>query len=393
MTKPALLGGEPVTRAADWPTWPQWDDREREALADVLESGRWQAGPQVEAFEAEFAAYQGASNALAVTNGTSSMVMVLRAAGVGPGDEVIIPSYTFIATALAPMALGAVPVLVDCDPETTNIDPDAVRLAVTERTKAMIPVHVGGRPSDVDALHAIAREHRLLVLEDAAHAHGAEWRGQRIGAFGDVASFSFQTGKSMTAGDGGCLVTPSDELARDLASIRDFGRGHAGETVRVGGNFRMTEFQAAVLRCQLLRLDEQIAVRQRNVEALRSELAQVPGVRLAETDPRVTREPHYQVVIHLDEDEFGLSKQRVLEALAAEGVPLEPGYSPLHRLPFLRDASRSGVARVEPCPISEILADHQVLWLSFRMALATPQQVSSVVEALVKIQRHAEELR
>src|SRR5690606_16700879 len=106
VTKPALLGGEPVTRAADWPTWPQWDDREREALADVLESGRWQAGPQVEAFEAEFAAYQGASNALAVTNGTSSMVMVLRAAGVGPGDEVIIPSYTFIATALAPMALG-----------------------------------------------------------------------------------------------------------------------------------------------------------------------------------------------------------------------------------------------------------------------------------------------
>ena len=387
MDRPALLGGTPVTREADWPSWPQWDEREERALREVLNSGRWQAGLQVDAFEAEFAAYQGAAHALCVTNGTTSLEMALRATGVGPGDEVIVPSYTFAASALAVMAVGATPVLVDVEPESLNIDPRAAEAALSARTKAVMPVHVGGRPVDLDRLLPLAADNGLAVVEDAAHAHGSEWRGERIGSHGACASFSFQTGKSMTSGDGGCLVTSDDGMAEQLRSLRNFGRGSSGQPEQVGGNARMTEFQAAVLRCQLQRLDEQIARRQRNVSLLRASLGHLPGIRLAEDDPRTTRHPYYQVVLHFDPERFGLGKALLLRALGEEGVPLEGGYSPLHRVPLFE---RRG--RCLPCPVSEAAADNSVLWLSFRMALADEQQIGTVAEALARIHHHRDDL-
>lgn len=387
MDRPALLGGTPVANEADWPRWPRWDGCEERSLLEVLTGGRWQAGPQVEAFEAEFAAYQGATHAICVTNGTSSLEMALRATGVGPGDEVIVPSYTFAASALSVMTVGAIPVLVDVEPESLNIDSKAVEAALSERTKAVMPVHVGGRPVDLDRILPLAADHGLAVVEDAAHAHGSEWRGTRIGSHGSCASFSFQTGKSMTAGDGGCLVTSDDGMAERLRSLRNFGRGPSGRPEQVGGNGRMTEFQASVLRCQLGRLDGQIERRQRNVALLDANLSGIPGIRLAEDDPRVTRHPCYQVILHLDPDGFGLSKPLLLRALAAEGVPLEGGYDPLHRVPLFRDR-----ARRLPCPISESAADSTVLWLSFRMALAEARQIEKIAEALSRIQRHRDAL-
>ena len=387
MDRPALLGGTPVTKDADWPRWPQWDECEERALREVLNSGHWQAGPQVEAFEVEFAAYQGAAHAVCVTNGTSSLEMALRAVGVGPGDEVVVPSYTFAASALSVMAVGATPVLVDVEPETLNIHPQAVEAALSARTKAVMPVHVGGRPVDLDRLPQVAADNGLAIVEDAAHAHGSEWRGERIGSHGACASFSFQTGKSMTSGDGGCLVTSDDEIARQLRSLRNFGRGVSGQPERVGGNARMTEFQAAVLRCQLRRLDEQIEQRQRNVDLLRTTLHHLPGIRVAEDDARVTRHPYYQVVLHYDAETFGLPKPLLLRALAAEGVPLEGGYAPLHRVPLFRDHGRC-----LPCPVSERAADSTVLWLSFRMALADRAQIEGVADALTRIHLHAGEL-
>ncbi|MEX2537001.1 MAG: DegT/DnrJ/EryC1/StrS family aminotransferase [Trueperaceae bacterium] len=389
MDRPALLGGGAVTREDSWPRWPQWDDCEASALQEVLESGRWQSGPQVEAFEREFAGSHGAAEAICVTNGTASLEIALRALGVGPGDEVIVPSYTFAATALAVMTVGAQPVFVDAEPETLNIDPSAVWQGVSERTRAVIPVHLGGHPVDLDRLLEVARSHSLAVIEDAAHAHGAEWRGTRIGAAGECASFSFQTGKSMTSGDGGCITTDSAELAEVIRSLSNFGRSRTGELERVGSNNRMTEFQAAILRCSLRRLDEQIAVRQSRVARLRAALRDIPGVRVAETDPRVTRHPHYQVLLHFDPQLFGLSKAAVLKGLAAEGVPLEGGYEPLHLMPLFRRAIDEGHARMLPCTVSERAAAQGVLWLSFRMALASEDQIDTVAQALKKLHHHA----
>ncbi|HEX7022637.1 MAG TPA: DegT/DnrJ/EryC1/StrS family aminotransferase, partial [Trueperaceae bacterium] len=270
----ALLGGSPLCDSSDWPRWPVWDTCEAEALQDVLASGQWQSGPRVAAFEAAFARYQGAEQAICVTNGTTTLEIALRALGAGPGDEVIVPSYTFAATALAVMSVGAIPVFVDSDPEHLNLAPDAVAAATGPNTVGMIPVHVGGHPVDYDALEGIARRHGLFLLEDAAHAHGAEWRGQRIGALGHLGSYSFQTGKSLTSGDGGCLVTSDLALADACRSLRNFGRDAEGRHARVAGNARMTEFQAAVLQCQLARLDQQIARRHDNLARLTERLAE-----------------------------------------------------------------------------------------------------------------------
>jgi dTDP-4-amino-4,6-dideoxygalactose transaminase len=390
--RPALLGGPSVTSAEAWPRWPQWDECEARALQEVLESGRWQSGPQVEAFEREFADNQGATEAICVTNGTASLEIALRALGVGPGDEVIVPSYTFAATALAVMTVGARPVFVDAEPESLNIDPDAVEQAIGERSRAVIPVHVGGHPVDLDAVLALARRHSLAVIEDAAHAHGAEWRGERIGGAADCASFSFQTGKSMTSGDGGCLTTSDPAVAEAIRSLRNFGRGAGGKIERVGSNHRMTEFQAALLRCSLPRLDGQIAVRQSRVERLRAALEEIPGVRVARTDPRVTRHPHYQVFLHYDPEAFGLAKGPLLEALEAEGVPLEGGYEPLHHMPLFRRAIGAGAARGLPCPVSDRASEQGVLWLSFRMALAGKEQIDTVGAAFRKLHAFAGDL-
>lgn len=387
MPELALLGGSPAHGGA-WPRWPQWDASEAEALRGVLESGAWQSGPRVAAFEAAFARYQGAAEAVCATNGTATLEIALRALGVGPGDEVVVPAYTFAATALAVLSVGATPVFVDSEPETLNLDPAAVEAACSPRTVGVVPVHVGGRPMDLDRLLPLTARHGLFVLEDAAHAHGAEWRGRRVGALGTLGSFSFQTGKCMTCGDGGALVTGDPQLAARCRSIRSFGRSSDGRHELIAGNDRMTEFQAAVLACQLERLDAQTARRTANVARLRASLDGMPGVRVHLTDPRVTREPHYITLLHLDPDAFGAPKWAVLEALAAEGVPLEPGYAPLYREPVFERALRAGVGRRLECPIAEAASDRSALWVSFRLMLADDEGVDAVARALEKTHRN-----
>lgn len=392
MAEPAILGGAPVCDVSAWPQWPQWNDCEAKALQAVLESGQWQAGTQVAAFEEAFAAYQSAAAAVCVTNGTATLEIALRALGVESGDEVIVPTYTFAATALAVMMVGAKPVFVDSDPDSLNLEPGAAHSALSERTRAVIPVHVGGQPVDVDRILELAHTHELAVIEDAAHAHGAEWRGVRVGALGDCGSFSFQTGKSLTSGDGGCLTTRDPQLAGLFRSIRAFGRSAGGTIERLGSNYRMTEFQAAILRCGLERLDAQIEQRQRNAARLHDALRGLPGVWISAPDPRVTRHPYYQILLHYDPDIFGLPKALLLKALNAEGVPLEGGYEPLHRLPFFKEALARGNARALPCPVAEEAADATVLWLSFRLALAQEEQVDAVALAFERLYKYREQL-
>ncbi|MFH1007944.1 MAG: DegT/DnrJ/EryC1/StrS family aminotransferase, partial [Candidatus Latescibacterota bacterium] len=274
----AINGGTPVrdVNKNPWPIWPRHNESERQAVMRVADSGHWQMGPEVAAFEEQFADYVQAKHAICVMNGTVTMEIGLRAFGVGAGDEVIIPAHTFIATALAVLMVNATPVFVDSEPEHYNIDPEAVEKAVTERTRAIIPVHIGGAPCDMDAILDIARRHDLHVLEDAAHAHGSEWKGRRIGAISELASFSFQTGKVITAGDGGALTTDDDDLAGKCRSLRQFGYGYKEPLTT--SNYRLTEFQGALLQVQLGRLDEQTRVREENARYLGASLSQIEGV-------------------------------------------------------------------------------------------------------------------
>jgi 3-amino-5-hydroxybenzoate synthase len=272
MNKPALLGG-PRTKGKDFPLWPHYDALEKEALNRVLESRNWWRTPGVEVsqFEKEFARYHQVRYGVAVTNGTHALEVALAAAGLGPGDDVIIPDFTFVATASAVLSVGALPVMVDVLPNTYCIDPALVEEAVTPRTKSIIAVHMGGHPADLDRLGQIASKRNLLLIEDSAHAHGSEWQGKKIGGFGLAGTFSFQASKLMTAGEGGIIITNDEAFERQARSVHDCGRipeewfySH----YIYGSNFRMTEWQGAILRAQLSRVEGQTATRHRNARLL-----------------------------------------------------------------------------------------------------------------------------
>ena len=227
------------------------------AVSRVLESGWYILGPEVEAFEAEWAAYCGAAHAVGLANGLDALILALRALDIGPGDEVIVPSNTYIATWLAVSGVGATPVPVEPDPATHNIDPTLVEVAITPRTRVLLPVHLYGQPADLDPILEIARKHRLKVVEDAAQAHGARYKGRRIGAHGDIACWSFYPGKNLGAfGDAGAVTTNDPDLAERIALLRNYGSRQKYVNEEAGVNSRLDPVQAAVLRVKLGVLDE-----------------------------------------------------------------------------------------------------------------------------------------
>src|SRR5690554_1596278 len=272
MNKLALVDGTPV-RTKPFPAWPQFDEREVEAVASVVRSGQWGrlAGTEVAQLEKEFAAAHDAKYALGVTNGTTALEVALLALGIGPGDEVIVPAYTFVASATCVLTVNAIPVFADIDLDTFNIDLDSVRAKITPRTKAIIPVHFAGLPVNMDELLALAREHNLHVVEDTAHGHGAKWRGKGVGSHGEFGAFSFQASKNMNSGEGGIVITNDHELYERANSLHSFGRLSGRpwyEHHMYSGNLRLTEMQAAILRVQLARLPEQNRVRAANAQLL-----------------------------------------------------------------------------------------------------------------------------
>ncbi|MFN9742819.1 MAG: DegT/DnrJ/EryC1/StrS family aminotransferase, partial [Acidobacteriota bacterium] len=261
--KLAIRGGSPV-RTSPFTAWPIYDGREAAGLQSVLESRNWGGYPCPNDLARElgrqFAAHHGARYGVAVTNGTVSLELALQAAGIGYGDEVIVPAYTWEGTAAAVLFSGATPVFVDVDPANYCLDPLRIEEALTPRTRAIIPVHLGFRFADMDAIMEIAGRHNLFVLEDCAHAHGGRWRDKGAGSIGHAGSFSFQTSKLMTAGEGGMVTTNDIELADQVIRLANCGRPPRRETrgePALGHNYRMTEFQAAVLLAQLERLEEQ----------------------------------------------------------------------------------------------------------------------------------------
>ena len=267
----AIQGGKPMCDF-DWPAWPVHDQAEESALLEVLRSGEWWYGERVRRFEQDFAAFQGAAYGVSCTNGTTAIEMGLRALGVLPGDEVIVPPYTFVATASAVMSLGAIPVFADIEPDTLCLDPRDAANKVTTRTRAIIPVHVGGRIADMAAINSLAQQYGMAVLEDAAHAWGSQWQGRGAGTIGRCGTFSFQVSKNITAGEGGILVTDDEGLADLCRSFSHCGRAKDGNWYDhevLGSNLRITEFQAALLSVQLARLELQTRKRERSRGAAR----------------------------------------------------------------------------------------------------------------------------
>jgi dTDP-4-amino-4,6-dideoxygalactose transaminase len=404
--KLAIDGGTPV-RTTPFPQWPVYDEREERNLLEVLHSGQWGEleGNKTAEFQQRFAKFQNAQHALCVPNGTAALELGLRALDIGPGDEVITTPYTFIATANAVLTLGAVPVFVDLTPRSYNLNPMLVEEAITERTKALLPVHLGGQPADMDALTDIARRHNLALLEDACQAWGAEWRGQRVGAIGDLGTFSFQSSKNITAGEGGIVVTNSEELAERMWSLHNVGRLPDREWYYhevLGGNLRMTEWQTAILLAQLERLPEQMARREASARYLAEAVSEVPGITPLPADTNVSQHARHLFIMRYEPAAFGgRSRDEFLAAFRAEGIaPCSEGYVPLYRMPAVRQAlaailpgkkspwptADDGLPALPALPQAEDAGAH-AFWLAQNVLLGDTDDMDSIVDAMAKIQR------
>lgn len=392
----AINGGEPLrSKDKPWPAWPMFDDKERQAVNAVLESGKWWYGEEVRQFEAEYAAFQDAAHCVTCTSGTTAIEVVLQALGIGRGDEVIVPPYTFVATASAVARVGATPVFVDVD-DSWCMNPALAKKAVTSRTKAIMPVHFAGRVADMDAFEEIARRNELALIEDACHSWGSKWKGKGTGALGDCGVFSFQVSKNITAGEGGAIVTDDPELAARCRSITNCGRMAGGQWYEhplLGTNARMTEFQGAILRAQLSRLEEQTRVREKNAAMLDDLLADIPGLAPQPGDERISRRGYHLYCIRLDPDAFGCSREKLVAAAVAEGLPLGTGYLlPLYKQPVFASLHNGQDYAVCRCPIAEDLCARSGMWLPHTLLLGTDEDMNDVAAVLRKVQAHATQL-
>ena len=405
MSTLAILGGEP-TRKEAYPEWPVYDDRDIEAATRVIKSGNWGGYPypglETSQFLQEFLAMQGGQYAIACANGTVTMEVALRAAGIGWGDEVIVPAYTFQATAAAPIAAGAVPVIVDVDPNSYCIYPQAVEAAITEKTKAIIPVHLGAHMADMDAIMELAERFDLVVIEDCAHAHGAKWRGQGAGTIGHFGSFSMQSSKILTAGEGGVLICRTPEMAQKAAGIINCGRSHApgggqeeGENFVMGANYRMAEMQSALGRVALERFPEQAKEREEMIAYMDEALSEVPGVRVLPRDPRHTTRSFYRYIFAIDTQVYGFDHDVVCQILDEEGIPCWVGYEAMnHYELFQPQLSKLPVPTAYPehfdfanmdFPESETACQQEAVWFDEAIFRAGPQGVDDAVATMHKI--------
>jgi len=408
--KLAIFGGpqEAAELSETIPRWPKVCDDDKKALIEVLESRKWcriYSGSKAELFEKTFSEYHDAKYGIAVSNGTVSLELALKTIGIGFGDEVIVPAVTFIATASAVTEVGAIPIFADIDPETATMSSRDLERSITEQTKAVIVVHYGGYSANFDEILPIVRKNNLSLIEDSAHAHGTEWRGRKVGAIGDMGSFSFQESKSLTAGEGGIVLTDNDKLAEKARLIHNIGRvvGRPGyEHYILSSNYRLTEIQAALLLSKLKVLPQEVETKHSNGEYLASKLKKIGGVDPLKRDPRITKRGYYFFIIKYNSKEFnGLPKDKFLQALRAEGVPAGCGYGmPLYKQPAFKKENLKNVipkgTRVpdyenlyllgsEEFTAKEITLPHQIL-------LAERKALGLIVSSIEKIKENIDEL-
>ena len=408
--KPAALGGSPV-RQGKYPAWPVFDSLEENALREVLQSGKWfrGSGRKVAEFEAAYAKLTGAKHCIATANGTSALVASLGGLDLGPGDEVILPPYTFVATLNVILLNHALPVFVDSDPASFQIDARKIEAAITPRTAAIIPVHLGGNVADLDTITEIGRRRNLPVVEDACQAPLAEWRGRKVGTYGRTGCFSFQASKNLNSGEGGAVLTNDDELAEKIYAFHNNNRARQVSGYNFsyrgtrGANLRLSEWQGAMLLAQMTRLEKQSQTREQNAQYLTAQLRQIPGILPAEMYPGCTRNGYHLYMFRYDAARFGggLSRAKFLKALSAEGVPGSTGYTPLNKEGFLkallaskaytRVYSAEVLAQWEErnrCPANDRLCEEAV-WFTHPMLLGPRRDMDEIVTAVRKIHAHA----
>ena len=376
-----------------------------------LRSGKWYrgTGSAVDAFEAQYAKLIGAKRVLATANGTSALIATLGAMEIGPGDEVVISPYTFIATVNAVLMHHALPVFADTDADTFQVSAKSSESAMTDRTAALMPVHVAGSPADLDAFSAIAKRRKVRLIEDACQAHLGEWRGQKVGTVGDAGCFSFQASKNLNSGEGGAIVSNDEAFMERAYGFHTNGGGRRGSAFvhnGNGGNFRLTEFQATLLMSQMTRLEAQAKPRDESAARLTALFGEIPGIQPAKLHAGVTRSAWHLYMFRYDKNHFaGLSRAGFLKALAAEGVPCSAGYTPLNKQPFLENllGSRHFKAIYSPARLkqwrerNELPANDQLcreaVWFTQTMLLAGPSAMDQIAEAIRKIQTHAGDLK
>ena len=414
--KAALLGGSPV-RTQGWPEWPIWNkDTDERRVVDDLRSGVWSRAGLVNEFEAAWGKAIGTKRCLSMVNGTNALITALMQLEIGGGDEVIVPVYTFIATVAAVLATGAMPVFVDTDPETFQIDTRKIEAKITSRTKAILPVHILGMPADMKTVLAIAKKHNLKVIEDTCQAHFAEIDHQRVGSFGDAGCFSFQNSKNLAIGEGGAITSNDDNFMDRCYSYHNYGNPfgalvgnvHAG-TVMAGTKLRWTEYQAAIGLAQLERLEAQTEKRNQNAAYLRAKIAKIPGIIPYRLYDNVTRAAFHLFAFRYEKENFkGLSRADFIKAMNAEGIPCMDGYSPLNKMPYLENAFQSknfkrmysardldikAYNERNVCPVNDKLCDEEAVWLFQSVLLAEKSDMDDIANAMEKVHNNAESLK
>jgi perosamine synthetase len=412
--KLALLGGKPL-RTKAWQKWPIWNpETDEKRVVDSIRSGVWSRAGIANEFEAEWAKTLGVKRSITVANGTNALIVALHEMNIGAGDEVIVPPYTFIATISAVLLNGAIPVFVDIDRETFQIDPDKIEAKITSRTKAILPVHILGLPCDMDHIMAIAKKHKLLVLEDACQAHMAEYDHKKVGTIGDAGCFSFQNSKNLPIGEGGAIVSNDEKFIDKCFSYTNYGYPYRTSvnvvgpgSAMLGTKVRTSEYASAIGLSLLKHLEAQTATRNENADYLKAQIAKIPGILPYKLYDKVTRAAYHLFPFRFQKQDFkGLSREKFLNALRAEGIPCSSGYTSLLEMGFIKDAFESKnfkrmytkaeldynkYLKNNQCPNNDILCGEAV-WLTQNMLLGGKSDMDDIASAIAKIYKNADEL-